>query len=123
MTPISEHQTSGLKKIKYEHPSPFKSDISKFKDLFTPKGLDREFKMTKSGANGNVTTDLRKKMALVCCNLRKAFIQLVFSGLNILYASGANKPELLKQLTDAAMLIWMLLNANKYHSAELKKSV
>ena len=122
MTTTSEHQPSGRKKTKYDQSLPFKSNISKFEDLFTPEGLDREFKMTKFGANGNVTTDSRKKMALVCSDLRKAFIQSVLSGLNISYSSGTNKPELLRQLTDSATLIWMLLNANKYHSAGLQTS-
>ena len=111
------------KKIRYDQFSPFKSSISKFEDLFTPEGLDKEFKMTKSAVNGNATTDPGKRIAIVVYDLKKVFIQTVLSSLNVLYASGANKPELVKLLTHAATLVWMLLNTPSYHSAELKKSM
>ena len=64
-TPTSEHDSLSHKKMKQEQPSLFKSDISRFKELFTPEGLDKEFKMTKSAVNGNATTDPGKRIAIV----------------------------------------------------------
>jgi len=97
--------------------------MSRFKELFTPGGLNKEFKMTRTAANGNATTDPGKKIAMVVSDLKKVSIQAVLSSLNVWYASSANKPELVKLLTDAATLVWMLLNTPSYHSAELKKSL
>ena len=67
----SEPHSSSRKKIRHDQSSPFKSNISKFLDLFTPEGLNKEFKMTKSAMNGNATTDLKKKMAIVCYDLKE----------------------------------------------------
>ena len=108
--------------MKQVQPSLFKSNVSRFEELFTPEGLDKEFKITKSAVN-NATTYPRKKIAIVVSDLKKVSIQTVLSSLNVSYASSANKPELVKLLTDAATLVWMLLNKPSYHSAELKKSL
>ena len=122
-TSTSEHDALSHKKMKQEQTSLFKSDMSRFEELFTPEGLDKEFKMTRSAVNGNATTDPGKKIAIVVSDLKKVSIQTVLSSLNVWYASSANKPELVKLLTDAATLVWMLLNTPSYHSAELKKSL
>ena len=122
-TLTSEHDALSHKKMKQEQTSLFKSDVSRFEELFTLEGLDKEFKMTRSAVNGNATTDPGKKIAIVVSDLKKASIQTVLSSLNVSYASSANKPELVKLLTDAATLVWMLLNTPSYHSAELKKSL
>ena len=122
-TPTSEHDSLSHKKMKQEQTSLFKSNVSRFEELFTPEGLDKEFKMTRSAVNGNATTDHGKKIAIVVSDLKKVSIQTVLSSLNVWYASNANKPQLVKLLTDAATLVWMLLNKPSYHSVELKKSL
>ena len=92
-TSTSEHDALSHKKMKREQSSLFKSNMSRFEELFTPEGLDKEFKMTRSAVNGNATPDPGKKIAMVVSDLKKASIQTVLSSLNVEYASSANKPE------------------------------
>merc|ERR1712197_152650 len=122
-TSTSEHDALSHKKMKQEQTSLLKSNMLRFEELFTPEGLDKEFKMTRSAVNGNATTDPGKKIAMVVSDLKKASIQTVLSSLNVGYTSSANKPELVKLLTHTATLVWMLLNTTSYHSAKLKKSL
>merc|ERR1712155_144333 len=64
-TSTSEHDALSHKKMKQEQTFLFKSNVSTFEELFTPEGLDKEFKLTRSAVNGNGTTDPWKKIAIM----------------------------------------------------------
>ena len=83
LTMTSEQNTPCRKKAKSDQSSPFKSDISSIEELFTPQGLEKEFQMTKAANQCNPTTDPKKKIAIVCKDMKKSLLQLILNELNI----------------------------------------